>query len=123
MQLHGKCDSETLASLRCDDPCLVFCDCEGGEYDILRPSVVPRLLAMDLIVELHDKGDADAPQKLVREFEATHRIQIFHYGQRDPDAYPALRIFSRRQRMLALDEFRWRGLRWAVMTVKEPNSV
>jgi len=121
VQLHGTCTAEVLAGLRCEDPCLVFCDCEGGEYEILRPSIAPRLLEMDLIVELHDKGDVHAPERLLGEFEATHTIQVFHYGQRDPDAYPALQIFHRRQRLLALDELRWRGLRWAVMKVKRRN--
>jgi len=115
LQLHGACDASSLARLDCANPCLIFCDCEGGEFTILDPAAAPRLKNMDIIVELHERGDLIACRRLLDRFTRTHSVEIFQYGRRDPDDYPTLKIFARRRRPLALDEFRWRGLRWAVL--------
>lgn len=56
--------------------CLVFCDIEGGEYELLDPQRAPTLADMDLIVEIHPNETSTTAEDFVRRFAATHEGTI-----------------------------------------------
>jgi hypothetical protein len=107
----------TVASLRQlpRGKCLVFSDCEGAELDLLRPDMVPELVTCDLLVELHDCFIPGLSDALLPRFAETHRIEIIHAKQRDPDTFPELCFLSREEIQIALDERRPSGMTWAMM--------
>jgi len=62
---------------------LIFCDIEGGDFDLLLPDVVPALSRADLIVEMHGLADT-----LARRFLRSHRIEIVYHGAEHPAEFP-----------------------------------
>ena len=51
--IEGTCQIEHLHA-RIDPPCLVFCDCEGTEAELIDPAAIPSLADCHVIVESHD---------------------------------------------------------------------
>jgi hypothetical protein len=115
LTVHGLCTAESLVALPIVDPCLIVCDCEGAEYDILKPDNVPLLARASVIVELHARPNVDI-EAFLAGFATTHNIIRYHHTARDAARYRTLSLFSRRYHQLALTEFRWRGLQWAHLT-------
>ena len=55
--------------------CLVVCDIEGGELNVLDPEVFPALQKMDVLVECYDSPQLGAISvELARRFEPTHDV-------------------------------------------------
>ncbi len=54
--------------------CLVLCDIEGGEIDLLRPDLWPALAHMDLLVELHEEHMQNLAEEFIRRFAASHEF-------------------------------------------------
>jgi hypothetical protein len=82
---------------------LVICDIEGGEYDLLDPTLAPALDGFDLIVETHPLGQKPTFD-FARRFLKTHEIQIIRPVAGDPGAHPILAELSHRDGLLALFE-------------------
>lgn len=105
----------------CETPrVLVFCDCEGFEYELLDPSLAPRLKTADIIVELHDfmRLDVDITPTLVSRFSATHEIAIHGVSGRDPARYPCLDTMPEAVRRRAIREDRVSYQQWAYLKAK-----
>jgi HrpA-like RNA helicase len=88
-------------------------DCEGYEAKLLDPTLVPKLRACDLIVELHDQ--APTPEHpLVRRFRETHDMELIPAAPRTLDDAPHLEDFSAAEQLQLMDEMRhaWQG--WAI---------
>lgn len=100
----------------CGKGCLLFIDCEGCEHALLKPDVVPALLLTDIIVELHDFLVDGVTQTILERFDPSHKASVIESSVRHPDRYPELDIFSSRDRLLALNEYRPGVMRWAVLT-------
>jgi hypothetical protein len=98
---------------------LVFCDCEGGEYDLLTTAAVPALVGADLIVELH--GVQSQPQRARQWLEAmsqTHEVNVIPQGARNPAIIPDIAGWKHLDQLLALWEFRGEPTPWAWMRAK-----
>lgn len=119
----GACNTKALSDLLGEQragagAALVVCDCEGCEYDLLRPDQAPGLRGADLLVELHPGGDDDAARRdaaFLESFSATHDVTLLTAQGRDPARYPAVHFLPVEQQRLAVNEFRHAGQRWAWM--------
>jgi hypothetical protein len=114
LQIEGTCRVEHLGA-RIDLPCLVFCDCEGAEAELIDPTAVPALAACHLIVEAHDFLRPGLVHLLGQRFRATHDVRVIAHGPRNPFAYPSLQGLSEFDRFLALAEDRSGPTPWVVM--------
>jgi hypothetical protein len=94
---------------------LIFCDIEGGELSLLDPSKAPSLLSYDLLVEIHDGGDASdiIKSQLTHSFQQTHLIQLIKFTSRSLKDAVAIN-FSRNVnfKAMAVNEGRKLGLEW-----------
>jgi hypothetical protein len=78
VHISSYCRHGNLQRVLGDSHGLVWCDIEGGEYELLDVTKVPALASSDLIVELHatDTIGIDAGDALFRDhFGATHVIE------------------------------------------------
>jgi hypothetical protein len=102
--------------------CLVICDCEGAELDVLRPDVAPGLLRADLLVEVHDDRDPTISRQLRSRFQNTHVIRPIQPQPRRARDHPELLFLSRRARHYALLESRGPRLHWLCMTTRRERA-
>lgn len=98
--------------------CLVVCDIEGAEDDLLRPDLAPALAGMSLIVESHECYKPGLTDRLVERFAPTHDIERLEIGPRTlplPDWFgPA----NHMDRLIAVWEWRAGPTPWLVMRPK-----
>lgn len=85
---------------------LIFCDIEGCELGLLNPQHCPDLLLSDLIVETHDCIQPGVRKLLIERFKETHKIITIQSMPRRSKDYPELKIFNKKDREFALNEFR-----------------
>jgi hypothetical protein len=116
--IEGECRHERLQALTRGARTLIVCDCEGYEFQLLQPELVPGLRTSDLLVELHDMIDPRITPTITARFAATHDITLVDSMERDPSAYPALKDFNLLTRRVAVSEFRDGQMQWAFMQPK-----
>lgn len=121
VRIAGECTPAVLNDIAVGRP-LIVVDCEGCERQLLRPALAPRLLAADLVVELHDFVDPGISAAIVDSFEATHDIVLVDSAERDPEPYAALAQLSMADRAEALSEHRPGPMQWAVLRAKRPKA-
>jgi len=99
---------------------LVICDCEGCEYPLLDPRAVPALATCDLIVELHDIGDASQPAAMLTRFHPSHDAALVSYApqSRDPERVAARLPRAEDRALAVVDEARVTGQQWAVLRAR-----
>jgi hypothetical protein len=108
----GACDAASLASVPLAGS-LLICDCEGYEFELLRPDLIPALRECDLIVELHDFVDSRITSEITRRFAETHEISMVASRERDPTRYSAANCLPTRYRALAVNELRHQPVTFA----------
>ncbi len=95
--------------------CLVLCDIEGGEFDILTPACLARLKQSILLIELHefmvDDGDAKA-KKLIEDLGRVFNLTFVTMGARDLSGFPELINVNETDRRLICSEGRGRLMTW-----------
>ncbi|HEX8180630.1 MAG TPA: methyltransferase [Pyrinomonadaceae bacterium] len=116
--IEEECTLARLQALTEKGRTLIVCDCEGCEFQLLQPELVPGLLTSDLLVELHDMIDPRITPAITARFAATHDITLLDSTDRDPGAYPALKDFNLLTRRVAISEFRDGPMQWAFMRPK-----
>lgn len=101
---------------------LLICDCEGCEYTLLCPDLVPALANADIVVELHRNARNEnieiSAQPLLKLFRATHDIQSIGIAPRIEQNYPLLEFLASDQQATALNEFRLSDQIWAFLQPK-----
>jgi hypothetical protein len=102
---------------------LVFCDIEGGEYDLFRPDLIPALSRADLIIETHDVVCPGVTEVLMRRFLASHRIEIIYDGAKYAGDFPVLETIPVKKHALLLDEGRKPGQGWMRLLAKRPGAI
>lgn len=103
---RGRCTVEELAMV-CTPKSFVFCDCEGGEMDILQPDQVPALRFCKILVELHEFYVPNLVATIVSRFRDSHEIRIIEERERDPSRYRILKRLPARWRSAAMQEVKW----------------
>lgn len=94
---------------------LIFCDCEGGELELLDPKQVPALLRCDLVVEAHDFKNPDTSRLLAERFTPSHQVMTIRNAGRNPYQYESLLEFRQSDQMLAVYEGRPGPTPWVYM--------
>jgi predicted O-methyltransferase YrrM len=112
--LFAPTDFEAFA----DQRCLVICDIEGAEDDLLRPDLAPALAGMALIVETHDLYRPGVLARITERFEATHHIQRLDLGHKTLPLPDWIRTLNHIDQLIAVWEWRSGPTPWLVMTPK-----
>lgn len=102
-----------------DRRCLVVCDIEGAEDDLLRPDLAPALADMSLIVESHEVYKPGLTARLMERFAATHDIERLDRSSR---TLPLPAWFDGKNdmdRLVAVWEWRAGPTPWLVMRPKQ----
>lgn len=103
--------------------CLLICDSEGYEDELLDPARLPKLAGCDVLVEFHDFIRAGVGQRITERLRPTHDVKIIEAVLRD--AEPALAVapfLSRRDAAFACDELRPPGMKWGWFTAKQMET-
>lgn len=91
---------------------LIFCDCEGFEYELF-PKAVPALGGVDMLIELHNLSRRpEQAEALIRCFEGTHEAGLISQGGRNPAQIPLIAKWKHLDQLLAVWEFRSEPTPW-----------
>jgi predicted O-methyltransferase YrrM len=114
IRIHGFCTPELLSdALATDLSTLVFCDCEGGERDLLDPVRIAALRRADILVELHDFLSPGVAELIRARFSATHEVIPIAAAPRSQDDWPSsLSAIPQDWRRAAMEEDRAPGQAW-----------
>jgi hypothetical protein len=105
------------------DNTLIFCDIEGGEFDLFRPDLIPALSRADLIVETHDAVCPRVTETLVRRFLPSHQIEISYDCARYANDFPVLETVPALKHALLLEEGRKPAQAWMRLLTKRPGAI
>jgi hypothetical protein len=126
--IEKKVDVRALCTLdelnrEVSDSTLIFCDIEGGEFDLLRPDLAPVLSRADLIVEMHDGYCPGVTETLARRFVPSHQVEIVYHGAKYPMEFPVLKAVPAKEYAWLLQEGRQRDQRWMRLLANQPGAV
>jgi hypothetical protein len=110
-------DFEAFAGRRC----LVVCDIEGAEDDLLRPDLAPALAGMSLIVESHEVFRPGLTARLIERFAPTHDIERLEMGPRTLPLPPWFVGKNHIDQLIAVWEWRAGPTPWLVMRPKRAS--
>ena len=83
LTIAGYCGPAELESALATRPdALVLVDIEGGEIDLLDPSLVPSLRSVTVLIETHDGLRAGCEAAMRERFAASHRIETIGTRER-----------------------------------------
>lgn len=99
---------------------LLICDCEGGEFDILDPSLEPAFTKIDTaVIELHDFVRPGIKEALIKRFSATHNITLVPFKMADPSQFTFLAsIKNQSEQYEILRERGWQEQEWMLLIRK-----
>jgi predicted O-methyltransferase YrrM len=114
LRIEDTCNVENLRSaIGRQGLTLVVMDCEGAEFHLLNPAIVPELRDCDIIVECHDFNETGT-SSLRHCLAPTHVVENIREGARDPNQFPLLQKMRSLDRWLAMDESRPATMNWLV---------
>lgn len=126
--LRGSCDPKVLQSTLADGAFLL-CDCEGYEFELLRPDLVPQLGGATIVAELHLFVRRDIEEVIQSRFSSTHQIRVMRMQARDRSSWPELSSWNDDEAFLVLSEGAPSPARipefersWAYMTPRVQDS-
>ena len=120
VSITDNCTIDVLNKILVDST-LIISDCEGYEFDLLRPELIPKLSSSDLIVELHDLTHPTICEVITNRFEETHQVSLITNAAVDQSRSIALESLSWLDRRLARSEWRGPG-NWAYLESKAVSS-
>ncbi|MBF0123738.1 MAG: hypothetical protein HQL60_00215 [Magnetococcales bacterium] len=120
----GECSPQQLEELlsKQDADALVLIDCEGCEYELLDPALVPSLANCDILVECHDSSfqpPKPIAKTLEERFFSTHSVIRTDSGPRDPCMVPFLDNFPELAWWLSINESRDHFQTWFYFTKRQ----
>lgn len=100
--------------------CVMICDIEGGEHQLMDPAAVPALQGVDILIEVHrniviDGQEVPCPgllQILSERFEKTHTITVIESQPRSVDDWPSEVKVSPAVALAVMDEMRGGPMPW-----------
>jgi len=115
IEVRGLCDlGELGAALEADEPIFLIADLEGGEALLLDPVALPRLAAVEMLVETHEPFLPGLERRLETRFAATHDLHWIDPRARAAKDVRQPRVGAHLEGALEqlLSERRPRGIRW-----------
>lgn len=122
VHIRALCTKEELQQEITKDT-LIFCDIDGGEFDLFRPEVTPELLQADLIIEMHDHCCPGVTETLVQRFLLSHHVDITYHGAKYSDEFPVLEMIPNRYRAFLLEEARPLTQSWMRLLANRPGAI
>lgn len=119
VQTAGLCDHAELNRYR-GERCLVLCDIEGGEDNLLDPRAAQALVGFDILVEIHDGRESTRIRDLlVDRFKVSHALEFIPCQRRKASDCPrSMGIWHPKARLRAVDEDRVKGIEWGYFLAK-----
>jgi hypothetical protein len=113
VRVHGSFDFEELQEFA-GEKCLVVCDIEGAELDLLRPDLAPALRGFDVLVEIHDgEHSTRIHDALAERFASSHDLEFVRCtGRTLADCSLARSVLRAKNKLEAVDEMRTYGIEW-----------
>jgi hypothetical protein len=102
---QSKCTTADLARVLKPNAIVVI-DCEGAEFDLLRPLEVAHLASAAIFCELHEFHNPKIAPEFISRFRNTHFISVINQYGRSSGNYPILDTLTPREKWLALHENR-----------------
>ena len=102
-----------------EPPCMIVCDIEGAEADVLDPEKDAGLRIAEILVEVHEAPGSDVLLRdLASRFAQTHLVQPVYRRDRTVDDFPRSRLgrVGARCMLRMMDERRLFGNAWLHMT-------
>jgi len=110
------CDKERLLELDRGEKALIFCDCEGCEFDLLGCQISESMRNHDFLIETHDFVRINITKRILKEFTQTHDCEVYESIDDILKAYnyvfPELELFDLDERHKVLAEGRPKIMRW-----------
>lgn len=99
---------------------LLICDCEGGELDILDPTIESAFATVETaIIELHDFIRPGIKEALLERFGSTHAIEIIQFKKAEPAHFPFLANIENKKDSYELRRERgWQEQEWLILRRK-----
>ncbi|HWY32741.1 MAG TPA: hypothetical protein VNX46_18395 [Candidatus Acidoferrum sp.] len=82
----SRCDAMELQKRFNTGSCLLICDIEGFEVQLLDPSAVPSLSRTDIVVEVHPakgRSISEVRDLLIQRFQNSHEIEVIESRRRE----------------------------------------
>lgn len=116
IEIKGHCSVQSLeASLAANlENCVVICDAEGAEFELLDPNKIPNLVRVSLIVELHHWGQPDVRSVLKSRFQPSASSTVIRSLPRTPANFPpsAAPSLSIGHQLASMNELRPPDMEW-----------
>src|SRR6516162_9920644 len=122
LHIQGQCTMDELQR-EVTSGTLILCDIEGGELDLFRPDLVPRLSEADLIIETHDSWRPGVTETLTDRFLPSHGIEIIYHCAKTAKAFPGLGTIPIKEHAFLLEEGRPRNQRWMRLLANLPEAI
>jgi hypothetical protein len=116
------CVPDTLQR-KITDKTLIFCDIEGGGFDLLHPDLTPGLSRADLIIETHDVVCPGVTEALLRRFLPSHRAEITYDCAKYADDFPVLETIPAEKHAFVLEEGRKSTQAWMRLLANRPGAI
>jgi len=111
--LSGFCDKLILKDIiGSKRRCLIVCDCEGYELEIIDPDQIPQLRNATMLIECHDFIDNSITSVLQERLESSHKLTNIVEGSRNPNLHEFQVSLSSIDRWLTICEFRPERMNW-----------
>ena len=113
---EGSYDADRLrATIRAGESTVLWVDIEGGERELLDPTVLPVLRTIPILVEVHDFHDPAISRLLKTRFASTHNILAIQQEERRRRDLPAIKGLSDRSVKFLAGEGRPARMTWLWM--------
>ncbi len=118
-RIYGECTVESLRKTITSQT-FIFCDCEGCEYKLLDPDILPGLKECDLLLELHAVTDLSTSSfSFFRDrFQQTHDIDFIPVQRFKPFPQDLKSTFSENEFYALSSEGRTRSFGWLFLDRK-----
>ena len=114
--INKQLKSRDLNDILSHKNCLLICDIEGDELELLDPNAVPNLLKTDIIFEAHDVFRFGILYTMIERFMLSHKIEIQPDYPRSASQFLQLNNLTNSEKKLVLDERRPMGMSWVRLT-------
>lgn len=106
LTFNNFCSTKTLTEFNYGNRSLIFCDCEGYEFELFTDKVIESLKNTDVLLELHDIVNPLISKTLMERFKATHNIQLINNFNLDYSHLAGLENISNGDKAFAVYEHR-----------------
>ena len=115
VDVRGLCDHQEIEALLSGGRrALIFCDCEGGERELVDLIKAPSLRQAFMVIECHDCMMPGITEELLRRLQESHSVTRIDEGSRNPNGHEFQKGLWSVDRWLTVCEFRPELMHWLI---------